>query len=884
MGVQLSKDPKHSPVHAACWRGDADFLRALLRGRVDSADSPKLAALVDMPDVVNDTPLGIAARRGHADVAELLLLAGAHVDLPAAGRGCLPLHLACQERHRDVAQVLLRAGANPNALTPDGVSALHLAAAAGDPEVVRALLAAGADVCATLPTPVRASALHVACSRGSADVVRLLLRAGADVDVPDGHHASPLLIACMHEQLDVARALLEAGANVTHASKDGATPLHFTASVGSASLTRLLLESVRVSACDSTRTVDAKVAAVANIRDKLGSTPLHLASITGADAAVALLLQHGACANAADADGLTPMDNAEQAGHARVVEMLRAAGGRISECGGDGGGKWDASQLLALGASLAVCALAVLYADWFAALLPSQPATLSAAEQEQLVASLVFESTKRVESDSGRAPRLAFCCSADLDVSVRAVDLMQRVARVEQEQQQKHAKKHRKKDEAPPPPPLRKAHHERITSLRDLQESFAFYFANGAAAEQSMSSPEQFREVVKFANELAGVTRKVGGNAATMADRAAVEGCDVLLGAAIGREMRKHLNANIALVGHLADHEHEDVHLVLEYSKGDAFRAHVTPRANRYYLNHDIYNARLSVLEDFERALEGFAPDLVVFGGLQLMEVETDEERRLARLTKLSEVLQNLFLKQVPSHYEFAAVSGTRAFGDLELYILHHYLVTGEEGTATNSRPTVAQISAQLHDVISFAARAKAAFQQRGGGGGGNAATDGNDADAAPEHLALAQLSRIHFHTLQFHIMCQQQDSVWGDPTAALVQSALMSSKIACGKRANSSDSSGSGDAETLRPAAAMAVDPERVELLLGRHVLVSKQQALEVAIDPLAPVITWHEGADFTCALVPMLACKKPDHTAGLGDNISGTGMAYHRLKPRQP
>ncbi len=47
-----------------------------------------------------------------------------------------------------------------------------------------------------------------------------------------------------------------------------------------------------------------------------------------------------------------------------------------------------------------------------------------------------------------------------------------------------------------------------------------------------------------------------------------------------------------------------------------------------------------------------------MIGGLQLMEVETDETRRLARLTELSSVLQTLFLKGQLSHYEFAAVSG----------------------------------------------------------------------------------------------------------------------------------------------------------------------------------------------------------------------------------
>lgn len=316
------------------------------------------------------------------------------------------------------------------------------------------------------------------------------------------------------------------------------------------------------------------------------------------------------------------------------------------------------AQLVALAASLVALALALLYNDALSSLLHPAAAPLSSGEQARVIASLERQALAS-QSQKGR-PRLAFCCSADLDVSVPAVELMGRVQRVEKEQLALHGKKKAagSKKQEKYREKLAREHHERIGSLRELQESFAFYFANGAAAEQSMSSPEQFREVVKFANEIASVKRNVGGNAAVMADRAAVEGCDVLLGAAIGREMRQHFGSRVKLVGHLEDHEQEDVHLVLEYAKGDVFRGHESPRANRYYLNHDIYNARLSVLEEFEQALDEFAPDLVVFGGLQLMEVETDEDRRLARLTTLSNVLQNLFLKQVPSHYEFAAVSG----------------------------------------------------------------------------------------------------------------------------------------------------------------------------------------------------------------------------------
>uniref|UniRef100_A0AAV1UH61 Uncharacterized protein n=1 Tax=Peronospora matthiolae TaxID=2874970 RepID=A0AAV1UH61_9STRA len=82
-----------------------------------------------------------------------------------------------------------------------------------------------------------------------------------------------------------------------------------------------------------------------------------------------------------------------------------------------------------------------------------------------------------------------------------------------------------------------------------------------------------------------------------------------------------------------------------------------------------------------------------------------------------------------------------------------------------------------------------------------------------------------------------------------------------------------------MRTSAEMEVDPERVETLLAREQLLSERQDHKVDLDPLSPVITGQE-ADFQCHLVPMLACKKPDYTTGLGDNISGTGIAYHRLQ----
>ena len=63
------------------------------------------------------------------------------------------------------------------------------------------------------------------------------------------------------------------------------------------------------------------------------------------------------------------------------------------------------------------------------------------------------------------ARNIAFCCSANLDISLSAVNFMSRL-NVSQ--------------------PINAQHHERIHSLPELQESFGHYFNRGAAAEQSM--------------------------------------------------------------------------------------------------------------------------------------------------------------------------------------------------------------------------------------------------------------------------------------------------------------------------------------------------------------------------------------------------------------
>ena len=106
--------------------------------------------------------LHVAASEGHAAVVELLLGAGASLDLTV--NGATALWYAAQEGHTGIVQLFLDAGANPEGgrLSGNGTTALHVAARGGYEDVACLLIAAGAPLEAAADdgwTP-----LHAACA------------------------------------------------------------------------------------------------------------------------------------------------------------------------------------------------------------------------------------------------------------------------------------------------------------------------------------------------------------------------------------------------------------------------------------------------------------------------------------------------------------------------------------------------------------------------------------------------------------------------------------------------------------------------------------------------------------------------------------------------
>lgn len=128
------------PLAAAAYRGDVATCGALLRA----------GARPETKDQRGRTALHGAASQGHVEIAQMLLAAGAGVDVADTEWGHTPLMEAAAYGHTDTVRLLLRHGADTNARSDGRDTALMRAAERyeAEPEhlqTVQVLLAAGAD-------------------------------------------------------------------------------------------------------------------------------------------------------------------------------------------------------------------------------------------------------------------------------------------------------------------------------------------------------------------------------------------------------------------------------------------------------------------------------------------------------------------------------------------------------------------------------------------------------------------------------------------------------------------------------------------------------------------------------------------------------------------
>ena len=127
------------------------------------------------------TALHWAAMKDDADLAQLLLYAGANVRATTRIGAYTPLVLAAKQGSAAVMAPLLEAGADANAPTSNGTTPLMLASASGSVDAVRLLLDHGADVNAKESVRNLTAAMFAAASN-RAPVLELLAKSGADLE------------------------------------------------------------------------------------------------------------------------------------------------------------------------------------------------------------------------------------------------------------------------------------------------------------------------------------------------------------------------------------------------------------------------------------------------------------------------------------------------------------------------------------------------------------------------------------------------------------------------------------------------------------------------------------------------------------------------------
>ena len=158
-----------SPITAAAQNGDREAVRALLKKGLD----------VNEAQGDGSTALHWAAIKGDAEMARMLIYAGANVRATTRIGAYTPLYLAAKGGYSDVVAVLLAGGADAKAVTSNGTTPLMIAAAAGDTRSITSLIENGADINAKDGAKGE-TPLIFAAGFNRTDAVKLLLARGAD--------------------------------------------------------------------------------------------------------------------------------------------------------------------------------------------------------------------------------------------------------------------------------------------------------------------------------------------------------------------------------------------------------------------------------------------------------------------------------------------------------------------------------------------------------------------------------------------------------------------------------------------------------------------------------------------------------------------------------
>ena len=182
--------------------------------------------------------LHVAAGMGNVDMCQVLMESGVSPNIQLDSRGGhregeTPLHFAAVENRADVARVLLEAGADMYIASHHGHTAMHVASGVGHVDVMREILQHGfnADITHTL-NEYSSLPIHLAATSGNLEAVKLLVNEyTSPIDIPNMNGNIPLHGAAMSGSVETVEFLVRQGSDVSAKNGRGQTPLEAAVAV-----------------------------------------------------------------------------------------------------------------------------------------------------------------------------------------------------------------------------------------------------------------------------------------------------------------------------------------------------------------------------------------------------------------------------------------------------------------------------------------------------------------------------------------------------------------------------------------------------------------------------------------------------------------------------
>ena len=274
---------------------------------------------VDVPGLLKETPLHLAAKNGFRDLVDVLVQSGGNVNARNFPMQETPLHLATRNGHRFIAQFLVQQGSQVNARNvPWQETPLHLATRNGHRHIAQFLVQQGSQVNAR-NVPWQETPLHLATRNGHRHIAQFLVQQGSQVNARNvPWQETPLHLATRNGHRHITQFLVQRGSQVNARNVPSReTPLHLALRNGHQQIAEFLIHH----------------GSQVNARNApWQETPLQLASKNGHQQIAEFLIKTGGLVNARKRPWKeTALHRASRNGHQQIAEVLIQHGGQVND-------------------------------------------------------------------------------------------------------------------------------------------------------------------------------------------------------------------------------------------------------------------------------------------------------------------------------------------------------------------------------------------------------------------------------------------------------------------------------------------------------------------------------------------------------------------------